>query len=384
MNSILFSKVISGLLVLALVFTLVGCGESRKEPQETTAAQEAPSEIKVENEPEKTGGEVESNETIGFTQAQVIDKLPLEVADYSDFMANAKPDFLMPGLEADIVPQGLAILPDGEHAAISAYRETKDNSVIFIVDTETKALVKSILLVGVDGRPYTGHAGGLAASEDMLFVASGEKILTIPLETLTSADDMAEVQFTNSYSVGTRASLANYSGGVLWVGDFFYPGGNYNTKDSHKTEAPDGTTHYAWMEGFKLDIPIGEKSVTATGELIPDYIVSMTERIQGVAQLDSGEFVLSQSYGRKNKSSLLIHSNILETDPVSYYDVEGELVPMWYLDNTNLEQEIIMPPMSEGIDSLGDSVYILYESGANKYRGNGVDPIDHIFKWEKP
>ena len=41
------------------------------------------------------------------------------------------------------------------------------------------------------------------------------------------------------------------------------------------------------------------------------------------------------------------------------------------------------PPMSQGIESVNGTIFLLFESGASKYRsGGGKYPVDTLFKAE--
>lgn len=95
--------------------------------------------------------------------------------------------------------------------------------------------------------------------------------------------------------------------------------------------------------------------------------------------MSDGTIVLSESYGRKNASHLLLHQDVLAQQPHSTVTIRDTEVPLWYLDSNTLTRSITMPPMSEAVESAGDGVYLLFESGAASYVSDAVDPVDHVY-----
>ena len=74
-----------------------------------------------------------------------------------------------------------------------------------------------------------------------------------------------------------------------------------------------------------------------------------------------------------------MYSNPLK-DPAdnSYSADDIRFVPVWILDELNLEREIIAPPMTEGIVDYKGSAAVLFESGSDKYRASAKNPQDRI------
>ena len=174
------------------------------------------------------------------------------------------------------------------------------------------------------------------------------------------------------------------SDGVLWVGDFQYDAGNFimpewRTLTNEKT----GTTYKAWAVGFVLKDTESEFSKEnwdeATMEYAtPDYIFSITQKIQGIAFIN-GQIILSQSYGRKNDSKLLIYDNVLNNEQDTSVELNGTNVPVWFLDKGVSEGSYACMAQTEGLSTYNGKVLVLYESGATKYRGDAVNPTDHVW-----
>lgn len=311
------------------------------------------------------------------------------VKSFPDFFAMGTPAFVVPGLNEDLVPQGMCYIPAENVVVVSYYLESKENSVLTVVDAKSGKFVKAVTLVNEDGTPYTGHAGGLAASGQNLWVVTGGNAQRLPISDLMKAESMDEVKFVDRFNTGTRASLSNCIDGVLWVGDFYTSGGNYDTDESHHMTTPDGSKNNAWIVGFKLDSsaknelnPANYKDTTSAVK--PDYILSIPNKIQGMTRLTSGEFVLSESYGRKNDSHILIHKNVLKSDSNQKVEINGVNVPLWFLDSNTLVKSITAPPMAESIENVNQEIYVLFESGASLYRSTALNAMDEVYKLTNP
>lgn len=321
------------------------------------------------------------------TQQSVVSSEPTDDEDYAEFFSMAKAAILTPGLKEDLVPQGLCAIPQSDRIVVSFYSDYTPTSILAVIDTQTGQLSHWVGLQNVDGTPYTGHAGGIASDGKNIWVCSDGSARRMLVEDLLAAKPGEELRFIDSFPTGTRASSANYSHGILWIGDFFTSGGNYNTDKSHHMKTPDGSKHYAWAVGFVGD-PDSESGLKADTQnsitVVPDYVLSLPARIQGFTRTDTGQFVLSESYGRKNDSHLMVFEDVLQLEPDTTVQIGSNDVPLWFLDSRMLVKTIVTPPMSEGIDWMNGAVYQLYESGATKYLDTAVNPVDYIYRVELP
>lgn len=363
-----------------------GCQQQPIASQPTGAVPGAAAPAQPQTQPpEPSEAPAATPAPIVLTQQQAVAAEPTDEKDYAGFFEIASAAVLTPGLLQDFVPQGLCAIPDTDYLAVSYYSEHAPTAILALVDLQTTQLSHWVGLRNVDGTPYTGHAGGIASDGKNLWVCSDGNARRMSVQALLDAKAGEEIRFADSFPTGTRASLANYSHGVLWVGDFFTSGGNYNTDQSHHMKTPDGSKHYAWAVGFigDLDSEDGLKADTqGSMTVVPDYVLSLPSRIQGMTRLDTGEFVLSESYGRKNNSHLLVFQDVLALQPDTTVPIGGSEVPLWYLDGRVAVGSITTPPMSEGIDWADGAVYQLYESGASAYRDTAKNPVDHIYRVE--
>lgn len=321
-------------------------------------------------------------ETEKITQTDVVpDVAP---GKYPGFFRAGKPAFVIPGLANGLVPQGMCRIASGSEVVVSCYSSSDgDSSVLACVDEKSGKLKKTIGMLNADGSVYTGHAGGVAASGKSLWVVSDGLARRMDLQAFLKAGDGDKVKFSDQFSTGTRASFTNCVDGVLWVGDFFKPGGSYNTEASHRLTAPDGSESHAWIVGFKLDPSsaneLKAESVAGASEpATPDYVLSIPDEIQGMTRLKSGEFVLSQSYGRKNASALFVYRNVLNSGSDRTVQINGKAVPLLFLDSKNLVKNISAPPAMEALERSGERILILFESATDQSRDTALDPVDDV------
>ncbi len=385
------TRIICLCLALATLIALVGCNseipEETTEPIITTEAPVLDVTEPAETEPEVT--EPKFPEYAGpssdfkFTLESVLSAN--DYASYTDFLASSEKSFLVPALAEKMVPQGMDIWKERGWLMISGYFDdasTSDCSVLVAVDMKTGAYVGEYYLTNADGTPHTSHAGGVAITDKDIYIASSSTLYRIPLAAVLEAGQCGKLQIVDSFAVPVRASFCNYSEGYLWVGDFQY-GTSYPTQRYQYMKNRDGLMYCAWTVGYELD-PSTENGIKASAMVdgkyaTPDIILSMTERIQGFAVVGD-KIALSQSYGRTNKSTIMLYDSPIGTAAHSSYKLNGVEVPVYFLDSKQNQKLVTALPMSEGLAAMDGKLYILFESGANKYaNGGGTDPTENVW-----
>lgn len=300
-------------------------------------------------------------------------------AMYDKFYAAGELSVRVPGCTQDLVPQGLDYLESENWMLFDGYSSGTRNSSIIAVDMETNEVVKEVFLLNVDGTAYTGHAGGLCITEKNLYISNNNHFYRISLEKFLALPASSECAFDEAIPVPSRASYCSYANGILWIGEFEY-GSDYKTDASHRAKSADGYQR-AWICGYELDQSteneLKASSITAEGA-VPDYILSTTERIQGMT-FSSNQFYLSQSYGRNASSVFYRYSNVLKNEPAQQVDLYGKTVPLWFLDSTVKTGALFAPPMSENLCESGGDIYIVFESCSPKY-ADAKNRMDRVFK----
>lgn len=302
---------------------------------------------------------------------------------YPDYMVNAAPDVVLPGLTdgENLVPQGIAYWAEKNWLLVSYYVDKYDSAnagaaVIAALDLNTNQTVGVYKFTKADGSAFTAHMGGIAVGTYNLYYTDGHHgIGYIPLTELTAETKTISVSVGESVSIaginnGAETSYLSMSNGLLWTGNFY-------NKDYSKVPGK----YLSMMYGYEIsgtDSASEFASLKAIAEK-PTYVVAApdsVDQIQGVAYRN-GQIILSRSYGRKNASYLTIYSCTL--DKSSTVDNPTVL--------SDKIKEVKSLPMSEGITLAGTNMlYNLFESGAAYYRegkdgkGKGSNPTDQVWK----
>ena len=277
-------------------------------------------------------------------------------ADYSAFDALVKEEEAIPGLESGFSPQGLCPLPEGcgYRFAMSGYIKGEPSRIYLFGGKEPKYIT---LYEGKE--EISTHFGGITCTEKHLVVASGKKLVRIPLAEALEAENGGAVAVKDSFEVAGFRSVAYcyYSGGMLYAGEFYRPG-NYETDQSHHIAVADGETNFGIVYADSAD----EDATGGVGSTTPEYAISVREQVQGFAVWKGG-IALSTSYGLPD-SRLFFYKNPLGGEP------QGNLngVPLYVLGTSGLTSTVDMPCMSEEIFEKEGRIYILFESKSNQYK----------------
>ena len=349
------------LLFLLVLILLTGCGQSQ------------PAEI--ESVPETTTEATTAPNALRLTQESNVRKATYEgKTAYTDFLEQAQQRFIIPGLKQVLTPQGIAVCPTTGRTYISSYSVDTIPSVIAVTEAVTDVLIAEYHLYNADGTPLTSHVGGIAVTETHLYVSDkmdsdgSYQIASIPLSELP-AEGSHDISVTETIPMAMSPSMMNYSGGYLWVGNFYHPKADYNLSPNmeYTTTAQDGSEYGCYIMGF--DMTQGhDRLMSEDSYPMPDVILAAPDRIQGITLTETGKVVLSQSYGRANDSTLLIYSLNPGETPDLELTLNGQLIPAYLLDGNRLAKSINSIPMSEGLTTDTDGrVLVLYESGAIRY-----------------
>ncbi|MCH1624081.1 lamin tail domain-containing protein [Ferdinandcohnia quinoae] len=292
---------------------------------------------------------------------------------------------VIPGLVQDLVPQGLGYYKKKDWLLTVNYLDDGRPGTLTVTNATSGKLIKSVTLYNTDGTPYTGHAGGVTISKEHVWIASENYLFTLRINDLVIAKDNDEIRFINQIPVPVEAAYNVYDEGILWVGEF-YEAKSYPTDPTHHIDNRNGVTQYAWMIGYNLQPSndmLSEKQWN--GKLdepaIPDYVLSTTDKVQGAIVQKKG-ITLSTSYGRANDSVLYRYEHPLKEKPHDFVTIGEKQVPLWFLDGVGSKprESIEAIPMPEGIVVVGKELYVVFESGANKYRYTTTYPMDRMLK----
>ncbi|ULL15403.1 hypothetical protein DVH26_13705 [Paenibacillus sp. H1-7] len=315
-----------------------------------------------------------------ITQEEAGIKIRVNMPEIKPFLEQSKAGPIVPALQQKAVPQGIGFIEEKNWILISHYREGGLPSLLTVVDAGSGEMVKAMELYKDANTPYTGHAGGVTVSKRHVWISSDSYAYQLKLEDVIQAKSDSKLTFAGSIKTDTRASFTTYANGVLWVGEYAN-GKDYPTEKSHYMNNRDDKEYKAWTVGYKLDeqtdlLPAGKK-VEPNVPVVPDYILSIPDSIQGMA-ITPSSILLSQSAGRNAASTLMKHSNVLSEQPHSKAAIGSETVPVWFVDSKNKKEPMQIPPMSEGIVHSKGMLYILFESGASMYKASSSYALDRI------
>ena len=310
----------------------------------------------------------------------------LSDSTFSMFLNNAVRFAVIPGLEQDIVPQGLARNPETGYVYISAYYNSGDKpSVIIVLDPNGK-FVAEYFVYRSNGNAYTGHMGGICVTEDYLYFtgpADSDGNYTVAEFKLKHLPLTGSHKITihDTVAMPIHSSFLFYDSGILWSGTFYIHGNSsyglgklFNTN----TTSNDGKTYGGYAAAFVLDGEEKRLAVDATkGYAVPDTVLAIPDKVQGMAYKD-GKVALSISYGRNNNSTLDFFKIDLSKANKSI-TVDNKVYPMIILDSLNRTNTVTTMCMTEGLTLAEDgNILVLYESGAQKYY-NSKNPNDYIW-----
>lgn len=283
---------------------------------------------------------------------------------YGEYYGEAKKEFTAAGLNDGLVPQGFCYSEENSVFLECGYMTNgKDASRIYIVSEDGKKS-RFVELKTESGDNYTGHTGGIAIGEDLVWLANdgeGDDNCVWVLSLGEILDERTQsITLSTRFFPESRAACCFVNDGYLWVGEFYDPE-KYPTKETHHLPTPSGETNPSLICAYLID----ETANTGIATDTPEKAISVREKLQGFAFVN-GKIVLSTSYGLAN-SHLYVYRDVTKEEPAGEIDIDGTRVPVWYLDNDSLERDIVAPPMSEELSVKEDRVYILYESACHKY-----------------
>lgn len=374
-------KHIKRIAALVAAAALMACGAPAAElvsdttPPAATTAQTAPGEPVIGSLPLRT--------TQTGRTGDKMDKFYRGV--FADFSADAEKFCLTPGVEENYVPQGLARGAGNGWLYVSAYDgDGKQASVIMVLDGDG-LLIAEYFLHHADGSIFTGHVGGIAVTEDVLYVSAGSDadgdyiIAEFSLAEL-AVSGAQDLRITRTVAVPIGASWLSYADGILWVGNFYLKG-SYDLGKifDFTTKSADGKAYGGYAAAYDLSASEVKALTVAEGEpyAIPDFVLATPDRVQGFV-CEDGVIALSLSYGRKNNSTIVFHT-VDMTKPDRTLALDGRSYPFTVLDSRNQRASVTAMPMTEGLAPAGDGrLLVLFESGANKY-SNASFPTDMIW-----
>lgn len=271
----------------------------------------------------------------------------------------------IPETENGYVPQGYCLSEDNRYHVISYYHSEKPSILAFVAVSDGEC-IKVVNLKTANGNDFTGHAGGIAQENGWLYVCHGSKIYRISMADIINAENGGSVSLGASVQTDVKCSYINSDGEYLYAGEFytFDFDGAYDTDASHHTVVSAAERSYSRCNAYKLS---DFEAAFDGAELLPEFVLTTPNRVQGFARLADGSFILSTSFGRNNDSFMLVYDDVTKNECDFEIDFNGKKIPAYYLSNNAKNATLREPPMLEGVDANGNEIIGIFESGAKKY-----------------
>lgn len=282
---------------------------------------------------------------------------------YSEFFRSSKIAYDTPGIYDGAIMQGYAYDSENDIFLHSAYMTDGESaSRIYIVDGNGHH-VRHVNLKTSDGNSYTGHVGGIAVYKDILWISSDDddmQLYVLSLSDVKDAKNGTDIVLKDTVSVHARPSFCYSDGKYLWVGEFNNDGA-YVTEESHSFTVADGQINRAIVCGYLID----ESSDTGLAESLPDKVLSIPNKVQGMTYHD-GKWIFSTSYAFST-SHLYFYTDNTASEPDGTIEIEGVEIPAWFCDAESFKQDVELQPMAEGIAVKDGELYVSLESASLKY-----------------
>ena len=217
----------------------------------------------------------------------------------------------------------------------TSYNKKHKASKIYITDFNTGKLIKELELYKEDNSINNTHVGGITTNNDKVWITGDYEISEYNLEEILSTQS-TNIKAISTNKLKNRGDTCTYNNNILWVGDFYlYP--------IYKVE-----NNKPLLLGYNVSDNIDYNNY--------NYSIILPKMVQGVTIKDN-TIIVSQSY------TYLINSKI------RIYKYDSNNLNEYKLNKNNLIKTIIVPPMAEGIFYKNNKLYVLFESGAESYKG---------------
>ena len=290
----------------------------------------------------------------------------LSVKDYYD---KSEQEFTIPGLNNGFVPQGFCYDSTTEWFLATGFMQNGSASPIYIIDNASKTTIKTLYLNDANGNAYTGHCGGIAFYNDYVYITNGTErcLYVFDYNQIKRAKNNSYIKALGTFS--TKYSDTDYIapscvevyGNKLIVGEF-YRENSYPTLSTHHLETPNKDKNTALALEYTL-YPSGYFTSTFGVNPTPQKAYSLPSQVQGLT-FYKGNIFLSTSWGLAFSEILVYDNSECKTSTIKMF---GVTLPLTYLDRYSLIKTLTIPPMSEEIVIVDNTLFVMNESASNKY-----------------
>lgn len=303
----------------------------------------------------------------------------------------ARPNYTIPGLFDDMIPQGLTYYKEKNWLIISAYHKPEDGedkkpSVLYALDFDTGEYVAQFNIHYNGGSPCCKHLGGVAVSDNNIYITKDNGVAYIPLSEIDvpkgtlkdikigSEEDNGEITIPELGDA--NAAYLNFSENTLWLGNFYYYTlgvteiGEMAEWLADSWDIPASSKYNSVMLGYKVSGSSSEEEWADFKKIVanaPNYYIGIKNSIEGIqgATVNKGKLYLSKATWNPVVSGSALYISDIDIDENAKKQV---------INTSNCEfTQISNLPGAENIIIKDGYLYCIYESAALTVRGE--------FKW---
>lgn len=256
--------------------------------------------------------------------------------------------FDVQGNSSNYVPQGLAYSKTYNVALQTSYNSKHEVSMLYVIDFETGKLLKELKLIEIDDSNNINHVGGITTDETTVWITNDYEVNEYSLNDIINTEN-DYIKSTKNTKLPNRGDFCLYHENILWIGDFFL-NPFYKVLDDNPL-----------LMGYNI-----ENHETEIDYSVPNYIISLPKMVQGMIITKDNKFAFTTSFTPFIKSNLSFYNNVLEEKP-STYNLNGKDIPYYKFTKNNLDKNIKLPPMAEGMFNIDNEIYILFENSSDTY-----------------
>lgn len=276
---------------------------------------------------------------------------------YAGFYDNASQALAIPGISQGFVPQDLDYFDKSSEWLFSGYMDDGSPSPIYRSSNRTATV--RFTVQEPDGTIYDGHGSGITSNSDNVFLTCEGGYLVFAADDIANVPDGGMVRAIGEVDLEFSPAFLNIENSILYAGNFYFPE-KYETPAEHRIFTSDGNENpavmYAYPRSNDARFGYGSQAVC---------VYSIPAMVQGMCTTPSGQMVFSTSYGLRSSRLLFFDVGLLEQNGTFHAD--GRDVPLYVFDTRSLTGSVEAPPMTEGIESHDERIYIAEESASNKY-----------------
>lgn len=276
---------------------------------------------------------------------------------YAQFYDEAQREFPIPGTASGFIPQDLDYMASIDGWVFSGYMT--DGSPSPLMRRDFEGHVATIYVQLPDGSMYEDHGSAITTTNEFAYLACNGGYYVLDTYDISNAEDGDTIQAIQKVDLEFSPAFMNIQNDTLFAGVFYRPN-DYETPAEQHVTTPDGTLNHAVMYAYPAD---EEADFDFATEAMAVY--SIPDQSQGMCMTESGDFVFSTSYGLAS-SHLYTYTAPQPTGEHTYL-ADGNEVPLLHFESSNLVDDLVAPPMTEGIDYHDGKIWIAEESASDKY-----------------